>query len=512
MSSTLEAPAARARVRASRALLLVFLACLAGPCAGRLLARVEPNLAEAELRRATEAPKWSWDSNAIQGYPRSYESYFADRLGLRSELLRWNSLQSIGIFGQFPGESMYIGREGFWFYADEHARDAWRGLYPFTRDELERWASELVAEAQWCRAHGMLFLVAVAPSKELIYPELVPERWSRVGPSRYDQLFERLEHSGVPLLDLRPAIEAEKLHDRPAERDFTYHPLGTHWTERASWAAYVAIERELAKSCPGFVPRARAQLAYERSELPGDTWAARAYVSDVYTQPYFSVAPQSGWRQTVTREPYRGRMTVRRHGPDPSRPRVVMLRDSFGFKVDELLAEDCSLLVQSHYVGFERHLIESVQPEVVIELLVDRKLNFPPGESEPGDEQKELAQAFQAAGPAARVLSLQRPPAQAALARGTKLELPPVSLDPERCAVVRVLLQTQSPGVLVLEGRLEASATGCPPRRIQIAFTAGTSQIFARLASRDLAAGARVSVLGGGTVSLRLVDARAESR
>jgi hypothetical protein len=492
----------------ARLLVGLFLLGLASPLATELLSTGPPDPPVAENRRAAERPRWQWNAGAIQAFPRAYESYFDDTFGLRFGLLRWHSLRQIGLFGVFPSASMYLGGQGFWFFADEHSIELMRGTLPFPKSELEVWAATLSAQAQWCRARGIGYVFAIGPSKEAIYPELVPAQWERLGPTRYDELVARLAGSGVPLLDLRPALAQEQRHDRPELRDFTYHPLGTHWTERGCWAACCAIERALARDCPTLVPLAREQLATALVALPGDTWAARAYVSDVYTQPYYEVRPQAGWRQTVTRETRRGQTLVLRRGADPARPRAVMFRDSFGFKVDEFLAEDCSLLVQSHLTEFDAQLVEEVQPELVIQLYVDRRLGLAPPVFAPFDEAALQRARFEAAH--TTLWRLEPAPEQAVLAPGASRMLPQAELDPQRCALLRLLVDAAEAGRLELACGPASPEAGCGPRRMVLSYAAGRNELFVRLSGRDLAGTAQLCGPAPGPVALRALELRAE--
>lgn len=496
----------RRRPRLLREALLValFVLGVGAPLAQRWFRRDPRGSPEAEGRQAATRPYWQWKSAAIESFPQAYEAHFDDTLAWRYPLLRWNSLSRLGLFGAYPSPSMYVGQQGFWFYAEEDARDLWRGLRPFPPDELESWCRTLAAQAQWCRARGIAYVFVLGPSKEQLYPEFVPPEWTRVGPSRYDELVAHLGGNGAPLLDLRSALESEKLYDREEARDFTYHPLGTHWTERGCWAAYAAIERALAQDCPALAPLGRAGLETRRVELPGDSWAARAYVGDVYTQPYWEVRPQGGFRQTVAREARHGGDVVLRRGPDPARPRALIFRDSFGFKVDEFLAEDCSLLVQSHQLAFDPVLVEDVHPQIVVQLYVDRRLGLAPPAFADFDESAALRERFAAA--SEPLWSRSFAPEQAALQPGAELELPAATLPAERFAVLRLQVDAAQAGEL----ELRVADAPCPELPTRRAVARGRNELYVRFLGRELAHAPRLRNSGSIPLAVRDLELRAE--
>jgi hypothetical protein len=502
MSGAAEQQQRGARRRRPALLVLVFLAGLLAPAAERLAQSGADGSTEAELRSAAQLAPWSWEPAAIQAWPRALEAHFADTFGLRTPLLRWNSLLQIGLFELFPSGSMYLGGDGFWFFTGERSVELMRGTAPFARDELDAWCATLAAQDAWCRARGIHYLYVLGPSKERIYPELVPQKWNRLETTRYDQLVARLGGGGAPLLDLRPAMLAERAHDRPELREFTYHPLGTHWTERGCWAAYAAIEQALSRDCPAFVPLAREELATQLVDLPGDTWAARAYVSDVYKQPYYEQRPRQGFRQKVERESRPSGALVWRRGADRARPRVLIFRDSFGFKVDEFLAEDCSLLVQSHQRGFDPALVEDLHPDVVIQLYVDRQLGFPPPVLAAFDEPAVLRARFERAGAPLWKLDTPRElDAQAPFA------LPQAALEEQRCAVLRLQLECARAGRL----ELVCPDAGCGEKRLELACAAGQSELFLRLSGRELARAPSLRVAQAGPLRLLALELRPEA-
>jgi hypothetical protein len=128
-------------------------------------------------------------------------------------------------------------------------------------------------------ARGVRFVFAVAPDKESIYPERLPPTWSPLGPTTLDRLLAELRRrTDVEIVDLRPALLAEKANDRPEVEDLAYFPRGTHWTPRGAFAASQEILRRIARDFPraGELPRTAFRTVAGAPEQE-DSWAQILY-------------------------------------------------------------------------------------------------------------------------------------------------------------------------------------------------------------------------------------------
>src|SRR6185295_1542120 len=116
----------------------------------------------------------------------------------------------------------------------------------------------------WLAQRDIRYLFIVAPDKQTIYPEYMPAQLNRVGTAtRLDQLvtyFER--HSDIRILDLRDALRAVKLHDRPYER------LDSHWNDVGAWSAYAEIAKQVGRWFPKVQPLPLS--SFERSSSAGE--------------------------------------------------------------------------------------------------------------------------------------------------------------------------------------------------------------------------------------------------
>jgi hypothetical protein len=366
---------------------LVALGFSAALLAPALAWRIDPGAwvsLAVENRNPAPCPDLPRDSAGVQRFPKSFELWQADTLGLRAPLLRLNNLVVLDTWRKLPSPTLLLGRNGWIFYTGEDSRRLWRGLYPIPRDFAANWVAALRSREAWFARRGIAYLYVVAPNKEAVYPEELPAGDQALGPTLLDLLDEQLQaQPELPLFDLRPALAEERAHDRGAEGDFVYHPLGTHWTGRAGWAAAQAIRERLAQLYPGLRScAASAREQWRLEELPdalADTWATSLRLEDVCTQRDYAFRPRAPQAQSCSADS--ASLSTREcsfERPDGAGERVFLLHDSFGPWLRAPLAELCAQLATHWDDEMALALIEAQSPRVVIELRTERRLREPP--------------------------------------------------------------------------------------------------------------------------------------
>lgn len=369
------------RPAVDRLLVGVFLAALAAPWADELVRSDEARGPQQPEHRVA-APKPGLPSSGVELYkfPGAYEAYFKDSFGLRDTLLRWHSLQSLALFDTSPTTQVLLGRQGWYFYTGNSSVEVWRGLLPFRESDLVAWKTGLEARRDWLREQGIEYLFVIAPNKETVYPDFMPESLEKLGPTRLEQFADYMaQHSDLDFLDLRgPFAEARK-QDQPHEH--LYLEEGTHWNARGALVAYHAILEHLARRTPELAPLPDAQWQRVPFDSSGDTWASNMYIGDRSRQREIGLMRPVGSARSRILNPGRegpfgpGRKFLR-GTEDPNQPRAVLFHDSFGPYIENMLAEHFSRLLCEWTYDFDSPEVLSFKPRVVIELWVERALVF----------------------------------------------------------------------------------------------------------------------------------------
>jgi len=358
------------------ALIAMFIAVIGLPLAGKLLP-VEGAFALTENRRPAPLPTiqiggpgWGY---SIVSFPRRFERYWNDSFAFRWYLIRAHSLVKLAL-GVSPSPKALVGRDGYLFYAAEQSVDYFRHVKPFTPEEVAHWREDLEARRAWLAERGIRYLVVVAPNKETIYPEFMPEALRPVrAESRLDQLLAdlRLHDSKVDIVDLREPLRQAKHSER------VYHKTDTHWNDAGALVASVEILSRVKEWFPAINPAPAPGALVTRNGAGGDLARILA-LEDRFPEERID------WMASVPARARQAQVADSRSGDITAMecvgcdgPRVVMNQDSFNTNLAPLLAEHFSRIVLVDGGRLDRPLIEREKPALVIQEFVERALMCP---------------------------------------------------------------------------------------------------------------------------------------
>lgn len=378
-----------------RAAVIVFVALLLAPLADLVVRPGADRSTLAEMRQPAALPEIPKHLAEWSDFADRFEAWHNDHFGLRDKLMRWHNWLKIFAFKTSPSPRVVIGRDQWVFSATERQIDVWRGAAPLTEEELEAWRRALESRRNYLAARGITFLFALTPSKPEIYPEFLPSRLRKAGPTRVEQLVAYLEqHSDVRVLDLRPALLEEKKRDQPG--DYTYFPLGVHWNQRGALAATRAIVERLAPALPAVATVRDEPVSFVTVDLAGDSWAQRLYLEDVLTQTtriaQFADEPPRELRRLAT--PVLRNVIIEQD--DASLPRALVFHDSFAEYMWPLLPRHFSHTRFVWKPELDLKLVESEHPDVVMQIFNDRVLVTLQAQELDADRNERLPQVFDA--------------------------------------------------------------------------------------------------------------------
>jgi len=354
------------------ALIGVFLTAISLPLVGKLLP-AEGSFALTENRRPAPLPTirlggpgWGW---SIASFPRRFERYWNDSFAFRWYLIRAHSIAKLAL-GASPSPKVTLGKMGFLYYADQGSVDYFRGTRPFTEQELAWWIGELERRKRALSEHGVRHLVVIAPNKETIYPEHMPDVLRQVGDeSRLDQLLREVRRrSSVEILDLRPVLRDAKTSQR------VYHATDTHWNDAGAIVAARAIVDWVSRQSPEF-ERKELRGSFVTRSGPGGDLARMLALEDRFREEYIEWKPAAAPRSSATSRPVGRSDELTVHTcPDCRGPVVVMTEDSFNENLAPLLAEEFPMLYRVDGFRLAEGLVREHKPQVLIEQFVERKL------------------------------------------------------------------------------------------------------------------------------------------
>ncbi|MGD0464210.1 MAG: hypothetical protein ABSB74_17140 [Tepidisphaeraceae bacterium] len=359
-----------------RILAMVFIAALFVPVVGAWR-KWDPSGESNENRRLAERPPVPRNFTEAKLYSDRWLNFYRDHFGFRNTLIRGVALTRFRGLGADTDGRVLVGRDGWLFLRPDGDVNfiAFRGLNPFSEDDLDGWQHFLEQRAKWLAARGIPMLVVIAPNKETIYREYLPDEVSPIRPpSRLDQLVERLgrAHSPVHLLDLRPALMAAKKSGR------LYFKTDTHWNDEGAYVAYRAMMDAVKYLLPDWkiVPQPRGNFVPGKAPVVEGDLARMMDMPDQYPDEWLIL------RRKVPFEVPPGAMDPKgicvTDLNDPTLPRLVFYHDSFAIALAPMLGPNFNRVFWSFNYEMDPKAIEREKPDVVIDEFLERNLYLDP--------------------------------------------------------------------------------------------------------------------------------------
>src|SRR5262249_27317551 len=123
-----------------------------------------------------------------------------------------------------------VGREGWLFFPQYWDRKYGASDCRALAEEVRSLAGRLDRLAAHASAHGVTILAAIAPDKETVYPEYMPQPVA-VRCDLYAELWAALGGKRMRTADLRGALEASKAKEQ------VYFRTDSHWNPVGGWLA-----------------------------------------------------------------------------------------------------------------------------------------------------------------------------------------------------------------------------------------------------------------------------------
>lgn len=202
-----------------------------------------------ENRQKAAMPELS--QATYSSFPDAFAEYVEDRLPFRNELMTLNSAVEYYLFHRSTSDNVIIGKEGWLFYVNKGDGDplaCYQGTNLLSDDELAVMAENLVFWRDYLEERGMEFVFFIAPNKERIYSEYMPEEYGDPAEEyKVKQIVDYLRAN----TDLRVVypyeelMQAKKVVDEPI-----YYKTDSHWNEIGAYVGASALLKELGIDMP----------------------------------------------------------------------------------------------------------------------------------------------------------------------------------------------------------------------------------------------------------------------
>lgn len=243
----------------------------------------------------------------------------------------------------------------------------------FSDRRLQQWQFVLETRYLWLREKGIPYFFLIAPNKECVYPEYLPEGVHLSSARCINQLSQHLQaHSFFKIIYPLPELAAAKAGM------LVYRKQDTHWNAFGAFTAYQSLTLEIAKLRQIFILQPEV-LRFFECQKAGDLGTKLGIRQETTIDVEFL---QGKIATCVFNNQVRnqGNLMIFEH-PDRTLPKAVFFRDSFASDLLPFLAESFSKLVVAWQPNLDYILIQQEQPDLVISQQIERYLTSIPNDS-----------------------------------------------------------------------------------------------------------------------------------
>lgn len=240
------------------------------------------------------------------------------------------------------------------------------GRVRLDRRKRRAWADLLRKRCVTVERIGSVWLCAVIPDKNFVYPEYLP---AEVVPSERRLLDEFLDLSnrvGAPTVyglgDLQKAKEQGQLFSK----------IDTHWNHLGAYVAYLGICRALAGSGVAIRPVPETAIEWQSEVVPGDL-GSKLYPQATGVTVRAGLATHEATQVFDNRVQNHGRVIVFEQDW-PQGPTCVVFGESFVQNLLLFLKESFRRLVFVHTSMLVSEVLEGERPDVVLTVPLERFL------------------------------------------------------------------------------------------------------------------------------------------
>jgi hypothetical protein len=351
---------------------IFFLFLFAPPIKTMLTPRSKWSYQEKRLLAERPELKFKWES--ITEFPKQYETYYNDHFGFRQWLIqRYNRYMKRIFGGRYINPKVLSGADGWLFFTVNGLMDSYLGQNRLTESELEIFRLNLENKTEWLARKGVRYLFVVAPDKQSIYPEYLPQDIQKhSGKTRFDQLIEHMQQrSSVDVLDLRPPLLQAK------KRQQVYYRTDAHWNVDGVVVAYHDIMKRVREMFPEALLPVVPSVEQRRVYAPKGDLANVIQLEEHLAEKIMVPVVPDRCAQPL-------QIDVQGVSPDHAfqcknaELRVVMFVDSFAIALEALFSESFrELLVvwRPYDHDLMIQLIDRFKPQLVIEEMAERYLD-----------------------------------------------------------------------------------------------------------------------------------------
>lgn len=337
--------------------LAVFLLMCLWPLAGMLL--VGPSEAAANEVLAQPPKLTETDGSFNPDVLKDAGDWLADHFASRQAFITAEAKLQAAIFRESAAEDVILGKDGWLYY--QSTLDDYEGQNQLTDREIWSAAHCISMIYEYAQERNIRFLFTVAPNKNTLYPQYMPQRYLRSAEqNNMQRLMQALAEAGVPYLDLYEVFSAEDT--------VLYQKLDSHWNNLGAALAHDAITEALG-------------ISAETYYLPENYTAEANHMGDLYqmlypagTQKDVQMMPTWTWSFNHDKPIRSAEDQMIYTSCAEKNGKLMMFRDSFGNTLYPFMAESFGTACFSRAMPYTISMLDTEKPDTVVIEIVQRNL------------------------------------------------------------------------------------------------------------------------------------------
>lgn len=314
---------------------------------------------------------------ALFTYPEyfaNYEKYFNDNYKFRTPLISINSKIDYFLFDKSTNEDVILGEDDWLFFRDTLADYEKENLY--TQEELDNILNNLLGSKKYMNERGIEFIVYVAPNKNTIYGEYMPQGVNVVnGISRTQQIVDYVrKNSDITII--YPEEELMQAKEKYPELQL-YFKLDSHWNYMGGYFGAKPLLETLGIQIPEI-----EDITYQVVNEPCFHWNGYdlanmlGLTGSLNQDTNYRLEGYSGegviyeGDASVSPEAFKGSMRTYCETGEPKK--LYFARDSFGQSLIPYLAKSFKEIYSNSIYNLSRSSIEEEAPDVFVYEIVER--------------------------------------------------------------------------------------------------------------------------------------------
>jgi len=334
-----------------------------------------------ENRNKATLPKFTISN--IDSFPNRFDEYFSDNHNFRGDLLMLNSLFKINVLNISPVKDIVEGKNG-WYYRTKYI-EPYINERLFNNIELDSFNAIFTYRASWLADKGIKNYFIIVPNKSQIYPEFLPDRYSKSRLTKTDQFIKSTKKiPNFEVFYLKDALLSEK--EKSSYN--LYYKTDQHWNEYGAVVGLIAIINKIKLDFPELQSIQLSDFNIDTISVEGKGMAKALLqnksIKELEIKMINKIPKELQYHDTTmypipAKFPYKFIHQQFYSTNEKNLPKVLIIRDSFSSILKKQFSRSFSwstFFWDSWCYELNKSVVENEKPDIFITIIIESNLPY----------------------------------------------------------------------------------------------------------------------------------------